>query len=396
MGETEIITLGDVTWVKMMGRWVQQTGTPSPAPQQAQVQSDELMRQIDSSMSFQEVGREIINGIACRKYTYRGEGVVHLTQAPITGDYAVRGQGVTWVADQPGVPPVMIRNYGESAIKMAGAGQGAVDISIQTELDLLEINQPIAILPPQGVIMTIPAPAAPRLTSTPRPSGTSLATSAPAPTAGVTSPWTDEVRFDKPYDRSWYGTPGVDAKISTTERPGYLRFEAGSGNDLFPGNNFDAPTLWRHVDGDILAETVVEFDPQADYQGAGLFFWQDEENFVRLERCFGGFAGIANGICVVKVQNGEAEVVVSPVEVETAATRVGLRLQYSGNRFSTWWADAPAGPISTWQPLGSFDMPLTPTEQTAGIGYRCGILLVVDREAPVIAADFEYYRARKP
>ena len=43
--------------------------------------------------------------------------------------------------------------------------------------------------------------------------------------------------------------------------------------------------------GDFTLETLVEFDPQETYQGAGLLVWQDEDSFLRLEFGFGGMGG---------------------------------------------------------------------------------------------------------
>ena len=64
MGATEIITIGDKTWVKMMGRWVQQDrATPQP---QSDNMSADIMRQIENKVTYKEVGRETVNGIACK------------------------------------------------------------------------------------------------------------------------------------------------------------------------------------------------------------------------------------------------------------------------------------------------------------------------------------------
>jgi hypothetical protein len=404
MGQTEIITIGDTTWAKMMGRWVQQDASP----QQTQSQSDQLMSQIENRMTYQEIGRETVNGVACRKYSYSGEGTVQVAEGAMQGEYTVSAKGEVWVADQPPLPQVAIRNYGESTMKATGSGQRSLDIAASSEVDIYDINQPISIQPPDGVVITAPAPAGTRISAptrtpmaarTPSPAAAASGTPVPTavtPTSGASGEWTDDITFDLGLNRDWYGEPGVDATISTNARQGYLRFEAGSGNDMFPGNNFDAPTRWRVVSGDVLAETVVEFEPTEDYQGAGLFYWQDVDNFVRLERCFGGLGGIVDGICLLRVQDGQPEVIVSPVDVPTAATRVGLRLQRMGDQFSAWWADATAGPATEWQPLGSFEMTLTPSQQPAGVGFRVGLLLVVDQGASAINADFDYYRERTP
>ena len=137
----------------------------------------------------------------------------------------------------------------------------------------------------------------------------------------------------------------------------------------------------------------MEFDPQEDYQGAGLFIWQDEENFVRLERCFGGLGGGESGICFLKVANGEAEVVAAAGDIPTTAGRVELRLQKAANRVAAWWRDASSGAPGAWQTVGSTEIELPGGPQPLGKeGFSGGVLLCVEHGAAEISADFDYVR----
>jgi hypothetical protein len=527
MGDIETITIGDKTWVKIMGNWVLQDRPPQSQPGQ----TADLMKQIEDKIVYKEVGRETVNGVACKKYTYSGEATVQISEGALKGEATVRGQGEAWVADQPGLPAVIIRNRGESETKLPGAAlpaakSGDLTVAMNVEMDLYDINQPITIKPPETV-MTIPtAPAAtskvtppalatrpalpgqPQLTAVPElracfesfplyPNATAdqdaarMATmiavglgspsegrgyrtsdlvsqvqaffekqaaaagwtlgpfmlgqplqywskdkflvvlnviaptqerketfiaitcgadrsgAAAAPTRAAATPTraaaaapaaapageTTTVDFEKPLDRNWYAQGGVGASISVEARPGFLRFTAGSGNDLFPGTNFDAPTRYRVIGGDFTLETAVEFDPQEDFQGAGLFIWQDEENFVRLERCFGGLGGIESGICFLKVAKGEPESIMAAGGAPTAAKRVELRLQKSGNRVAAWWRDPAAGVPAAWQSLGDTEIELPggpqPLTQSA---LRGGMLLCVEHGAAEISADFDYLK----
>ncbi len=408
MGSTEIITIRDQTWVKLMGRWVLQDQA-TPQPQGSDVSAN-LMRQIEDKIVYKETGRETINGIACKHYTYSGEATVQIAEGALKGEATVRGQGESWVADQPGLPQVVIRNRGVSEMQMkAPSGSGAagdISIAMNIETELYDINTPITIKPPTDVF-TPPAPpagstarptltraagpsATPRPTATvaPRPTATTIAGSVPTPAGEATT-----YDFKEPLDRSWYGQGGVDAEISVEARPGYLRFTAPSGNDLFPDTNFDAPTRFRIVSGDFTLETVVEFDPQEDYQGAGLFIWQDQDNFVRLERCFGGLGGVENGICFLKVANGGPEVIASAGDIPTTAGRVALRLQKAKNRVAAWWRDAASGASAAWQTVGSTQIELPGGPQPLGKeGLRGGLLLCVEHGAAEISADFDYFR----
>ena len=155
MGATEIITIGDKTWVKMMGRWVQQDRS-TPQPQSSDLSAN-IMRQIEDKVTYKEVGRETVNGIACKHYTYSGEATIQITEGPLKGEAWVRGQGDSWVADQPGLPAVIIRNRGESEMKMkapAGSGvTGDINIAMNVETELYDINTPITITPPTDVFV---------------------------------------------------------------------------------------------------------------------------------------------------------------------------------------------------------------------------------------------------
>jgi hypothetical protein len=520
IGDIETITIGDKTWAKIMGRWVQQDRA-TPQPQGSDL-SASIMRQVEDKFVYKEVGRETVNGVACKKYTYSGEATMQIAEGALKGEATVRGQGEMWVADQASLPPVAVRSRGESEIRMkAPAGMGAageINLAMNTEMELYDINTPITITPPtdvftpptppagivaqptatRGAVQTLqpglasltpipelkacfdsfPLPASVKpdaetagvarivaaglgspseargyLTTDPvaqaqqfiekqalaagwelgtmmqgqnvqywtkdqffivlnifPPSGnrketaialacgkgrgsTSAATATPiaATTAAPASAGTaTSFDFNTALDRSWYGQGGVDAEISVEARPGYLRFTAGSGNDLFPATNFDAPTRYRIVNGDFTLETAVEFDPTEDYQGAGLFIWQDESNFVRLERCFGGLGGIESGICFLKVAQGESEAVAAAGDILTTAPRVELRLQKLKNRIAAWWRAAATAP---WQPVGNttIELPGGPQPMTQS-ALQAGIVLCVEQGAAQINADFDYFR----
>ena len=299
----------------------------------------------------------------------------------------------------------------------APAGSGAtgdINIAMNVETELYDINTPITITPPTDVFVppTPPAGAAARPTqtrtsaqpTTPRPIASATrqptATVASRPTvtavlrptatpAGKVSTW----EFDRPLDGSWYAEGGVGATVGVEARPGYLRITAPSGNDLFPGTNFDAPTVFQVISGDFTLETALEFAPTEDYQGAGLYIWQDQDNFVRLERCFGGLGGIDSGICLLKIADGEPEVIASAVDISTTAQRVELRLQKAGGQVTAWWRDASAASAGPWRTVGKTEIalpggPQPLTEQA----LRAGMVLCVEQGAAEISADFDTFR----
>ena len=111
---------------QIMGNWVQQpAATPSA---QSQKQTDDIMRQLSEKYTLTEVGRETLNGVLCRKVTYSGEATITLPEGPMRGDIKARGQGTMWIADQPGLPAVVMRNHGDSETTMKSpVAQGQSD-----------------------------------------------------------------------------------------------------------------------------------------------------------------------------------------------------------------------------------------------------------------------------
>lgn len=186
MGAVETITIGDQTWVKLMGNWVLQN-RQNPQPQ-ARDLSASIMRQVEDKFVYQEVGRETINGIACKHYTYSGEATVQLSEGAVKGEATVTGQGESWVADQPGLPQVVVRSRGENETKMkAPSGSGAtgdISIAMNIETELYDINTPITIAAPEGAITPPTGPAAP--TAGPAPTRVAVPT-LPAGLASLTA-----------------------------------------------------------------------------------------------------------------------------------------------------------------------------------------------------------------
>jgi beta-xylosidase len=152
--------------------------------------------------------------------------------------------------------------------------------------------------------------------------------------------------FKGALDPKWVWTdPNNDAQYDLKARSGFLRLTAPDGNDLAPYTNYDAPRLLRPVSDNFLIETLVEFDPQEDYQGTGLLIWQDEDNFLRLEFCYGGLGGREKKVSFLKQEGGELELVEVTEDLPPTIKRVELRIQRDGRRFTAWWRE----PGGAWQ-----------------------------------------------
>lgn len=166
-GSTETITIGDTTWIKVAGQWIQEQspslGQPAAGPEQGSQVSDEIIRQLEQNSTYKETGRDTVGGIPCKLYTYTGEITVSGMEG-MQGEGTARGTGEVCVADRPDLPQVVIRSRGESSITMQMALEPdmparEVTLEMLSETELYDINTAITIEPPTEV-MTIPtAPA---------------------------------------------------------------------------------------------------------------------------------------------------------------------------------------------------------------------------------------------
>jgi len=172
-GDMQVITIKDTTWVKVGGKWMQQTAAQRNTSQTP----DSLLPQED--ITVKQVGEETVNGVHCKRYTISGK--VNFTIPAMQGQperkTSVPVQGEVWVADQSGLPEVPIRQRMEMEASLMGLFTGAPPTEGEKtyfEAELYDINTPITIQPPGGPT----PPAAP----TPKP------TTAPAPTPGAQQP----------------------------------------------------------------------------------------------------------------------------------------------------------------------------------------------------------------
>ncbi|MBI5030590.1 MAG: DUF1349 domain-containing protein [Chloroflexi bacterium] len=392
MGNIEVITIGNQTWTKIAGKWIQQA--PSVQQTSAGGISDDVLKQLEENYTLQEVGKETVNGISCKRYTFKGESTVS-AQAGFQGEITIRAQGEAWVADQAGLPPVAIRQRGDlemqSNVAPNAARPTAVTIKFTFEAELYDINTPITITPPTGAQLVPTSPAKP--TSATKPTAVRSPTpNASAPTSVLqptlsagTQLFADEFN-SATLDAKWtWEDRWQDAKYDLKARPGFIRITAPSGNDLWTTSNFDAPYLVQPIDGNFMVETLVEFAPTEGFQGAGILVYQDDDNLVRLERAFGGTGGDEGGIHFSVIRAGEAETVAGYGDAPTTAKRIELRVQRVGNQFSAWWRE----PGKTWLSIGTTQVQMSGPVQV-------GIAVLAEWGAGDSVADFDSVRISRP
>ncbi len=172
MGETvEVITIGDKTWTKVAGKWVEQQ--KPPAQNTGAGLSDDMLRQMQEKFDFKQVGRDTVIGIPCMRYSYSGQVTLPIQQTNVKGEATLKGQGEVCIADKAGVLRVPLRDKmdAEMTIKPTGESQlppGGMNVAMHMETQVTDINTPITIKPPEsatsGPVVPVATPIAPRPT----------------------------------------------------------------------------------------------------------------------------------------------------------------------------------------------------------------------------------------
>ncbi len=165
--------------------------------------------------------------------------------------------------------------------------------------------------------------------------------------------------------------PLGDSSYSLTDNPGHLRISTSNGgHDLYANTN--APRLLQPVHGDFTVVTKVTISPAFNYQGAGLLIWQDENNYVRLERT------LVSGIDFLYKMGGTNYS--DEISFSTSDT-VYLKLQRAGNDFSAWYSMDNL----TWEFVQTINFP------NINHQLQTGPVLINQWQDNPIYADFDFF-----
>ena len=148
----------------------------------------------------------------------------------------------------------------------------------------------------------------------------------------------------------WIGGEAGSTPVKYEARGGALRFEVPAERDFY-GENRTAPRLMRKVTGDFELETRLNFDPREDYQGAGLLIYRNDNNYLRLERGFGGVGGGENGVRFDLREDEIYEPLATPERFPTTARTVELRISRTGRKLTAFWRE----PGGDWKEVGSYN-----------------------------------------
>lgn len=192
-----------------------------------------------------------------------------------------------------------------------------------------------------------------------------------APAAGVKVTAPSDHKFDAagiPQGWRWIDVDAANGPVKYDTSGGTLKIIVPSGKDMF-GENRTAPHMLQGIEGDFQIETRVKFDPKDDYQGAGLFVYKDADNYLRLERAFGGVGGSGSGIRLDARTKDDYKAIATPDQVVTAAKTVDLKLIRTGSKFIAFWR---LDEESEWKEVGEFDSDYPDTVQVGIIACNTG------------------------
>ena len=204
----------------------------------------------------------------------------------------------------------------------------------------------------------------------------------PAPVVGARVTAATDHKFSSegiPKGWRWVDSDPLNGPVKYETAGGTLKFTVPSGKDMF-GENRTAPHMTRPIEGDFQIETRVRFDPKADYQGAGLFIYRDGENYIRLERAFGGTGGSGSGIRLDARTKDEYTPITTPDQAETTARSVDLKIIRVGQKFIGFWRLDENG---EWKEVGEFDSDYPDTVEVGIIACNTG---------PEIPVEFSFIK----
>jgi len=184
----------------------------------------------------------------------------------------------------------------------------------------------------------------------------------PSPTPDLLLP--EAVAVEKPvnvsfstYSKDWpdrWVWIDPDSKNAPSPRQvgsGVLRLVVPKGKDMY-GENRTAPRYVKQIKGDFQIETRVRFRPAANYQGAGLLIFNDDNNYLRFERAYGGRGGGGSGIRIDVRKGDEYTPLVTPDDIQTDAEEVDLKIVRTGRTFTAYWR---LDEESAWREAGEYE-----------------------------------------
>ncbi len=146
MGKMETIIIGDETWTKAFGdQWMYSSGEDGSDDFGSEVGvSDDFMDDFDLEHDLDYKGKEKINGVNCKHYEVDAtimmanpdpQSMIDEVESTFVGDI--------WIADEGGIPDVVIRMTGTTTVAAEG-----MNMVMEIQTDVTKINDSVDISPP--------------------------------------------------------------------------------------------------------------------------------------------------------------------------------------------------------------------------------------------------------
>ncbi|WP_162175457.1 alpha-L-arabinofuranosidase C-terminal domain-containing protein [Paraoerskovia marina] len=198
-----------------------------------------------------------------------------------------------------------------------------------------------------------------------------VAASTPAPLPD--GAWVDQFDTDD-LDRRW--SIAHEEPTAWTSGGGALTVRSQPGDTYQGDNNYENIFLVDVPAGDFVAQTSLAATPSADFQGAGIIAWDDDDNYVRAGLTHasvfaGGPVGIETG---TEVDAAYA----ATFEAREGSTGETLRLARTGDTFT----------VSTWDGLQWLE---AGTTTLAADTTQIGIFALAAGSAPSHDVTFDYF-----
>ena len=192
--------------------------------------------------------------------------------------------------------------------------------------------------------------------------------------------WTDD--FNEALAPGWSWVDEDSTHWSLSAAPGALRIIT-QGQSLYNADKPKNLLLRDALAGDFEIMTKVTFDPQRDFQQAAILIYQDEDNFVLLNRGFCGVEGCpGGGVFMENEMNGETLFDNPGPRAAVSLQMTWLRLQKAGTTYTGFYsADG-----QRWTELGRVENPLQPTK----VGLTANNSNA-DPSVPQIPADYDSF-----
>jgi hypothetical protein len=198
--------------------------------------------------------------------------------------------------------------------------------------------------------------------------------------AAATPPvtWTDDFSSSS-LDGRWSWIREDATHWSLTDRPGFLRITTQDGTIFFSGGDGKNLLLQSAPLGDFEIRTRVFFAPTENFQYAGLLVYDDDDNFVLLNRGFCSFC-IGSAIYFDSEIGGSPP---APISAPVSITDTYLRIQKAGAVYTASYSIDG----NSWTVLGSHtNSSLTP--KMIGISASNSNAGAGTSEIP---ADFDFF-----